>query len=127
MTDTITILVVEDEAIVALDLQSRLRRLGYLVPETAASGTEAIQLAEQLQPDLIFMDIGLQGTMDGIEAAEQICACSTVQVVFLTAYADANTRQRAEFIAPASFLSKPFADEEVLTAIKTALSKRNES
>jgi CheY-like chemotaxis protein len=92
----VRILVVEDEAIIALGLQRRLQRLGYLVPTTASSGEEAIELAEQQQPDVIFMDIGLRGEIDGIEAAKQIRARFDIPIVFLTAYTDTDTRQRTE-------------------------------
>ena len=120
MTD-ITILIVEDEAIVALDLQSRLRRIGYHVPTTALSGDVAIRQAEQIQPDLIIMDIGLIGPLDGIQVAEQILAHFSIPIVFLTAYTDSRTRQRAEALGPAAFLTKPFEDEAIANAIMTAL------
>ncbi len=120
MKDT-TILIVEDEMIVALDLQGRLQRLGYIVPATAISGEEAVELAEQIRPDLILMDIGLRAEMDGVEAAEQINARFGIPVVFLTAYTDAKTKQRAEATFPSGFLAKPFADEELLNAISIAL------
>lgn len=115
------ILIVEDEMIVALDLQDRLQRLGYSVSETAMSGQEALKLAEEMRPDLIFMDIGLKGDMDGIEVARQIHARFAIPIVFLTAYGDANTRQRAEATSPAAFLAKPFDETELARAIENGL------
>ncbi len=116
-----TLLIVEDEMIVVLDLQIRLQRLGYDVPATAISGEEAIELAEKVRPNLILMDIGLKGNMDGIEAAELIRARFGIPVVFLTAYGDANTKLRVEATEPATFLIKPFEDTELLLAIETGL------
>lgn len=119
-----TILIVEDEAIVALDLQSKLELWGYQVPMTAMTGEEAIRLTGQIRPDLIFMDIGLRGSMDGIQAAEYIRAHMAIPVIFLTAYGDIRTRQHVEAIAPVAFLTKPFSDEDVLGAIDAALNTR---
>ena len=116
-----TLLIRADELIVAPDLERRLQRLSSSVPATAISGEEAIELAEQIRPELIFMDIGLIGAMDGIEAAALIRARFSIPIVFLTAYTDANTRQRAESVSPAGFLAKPFADDELLNAIRIAL------
>ncbi len=118
------ILVAEDEAIVALDLRNMLRRMGYQVPLIAMSSEEAINFAIQVRPDMIFMDIGLGGTVDGIQAAEQIRARIATQVVFVTAYGDTKTRQRAEKIMPAAFLNKPFTMEEILSAITTTFGAR---
>jgi len=119
-----TILIVEDEAIVALDLQRRLQQLGYRVPSTAGSGEEAIRLAGQMQPDLVCMDIGLRGDMDGIEAAVQIRTRFGIPSILLTAYSDVKTRERAEAVSLAVFLTKPFEDEDVLNAIQAVLSDR---
>ncbi len=116
-----TILIVEDEAIVALDLQNRLDRLGYQVPAIAMTGAEAITCAESLRPDLIIMDIGLSGPMDGIQAAEEIVARFAVAIVFLTAYADVKTKQQAVALAPVAFLTKPFEDRELQSAIEAGL------
>lgn len=88
---TTSILIVEDESIVALDLQMRLTRLGYRVVGIAASGTEALQLAEQFQPDLTLMDIRLKGALDGIETAQALRQRLDAPIVYLTAYADEAT------------------------------------
>ena len=79
------ILIVEDERLIAIDLQRRLTRLGYTVVALAASGAEAIQEALALHPDVVLMDIRLQGDMDGVEAAQQIHASAAIPVVFMTA------------------------------------------
>src|SRR5437764_12001222 len=90
------ILVVEDESIVALDIQDSLESLGYDVPATVASGEEAIVQAGVLRPNLVLMDIQLQGRMDGVEAADQIRQRFGIPVVYLTANADHPTVQGAK-------------------------------
>ena len=104
------LLIVEDEAIVAADLQSRLPQLGYQVAGTAASGEHALALAEQVQPDLVLMDIHLPGTMDGIETAREMRARFRLPVVFLTAYAEGATLQRAKLAEPFGYILKPFEE-----------------
>ena len=90
------ILIVEDERLIALDLQRRLTRLGYTVIGIMASGPQAIAAADQLQPDLVLMDIRLQGEMDGIDAALHIQTDRPIPVIYLTAYVDEATVQRAQ-------------------------------
>ena len=102
------ILIVEDERLIALDLQRRLTQLGYTVVGNVAAGAQAITAACQLQPDLILMDIRLQGDMDGIDAALQIQADRLVPIIYLTAYVDESTVQRAQATSPWGFLRKPF-------------------
>ena len=123
MMTTTQILVVEDESVVALDLQTRLKRLGYTVPAVAASGEDAIRKAEELRPDLVLMDIRLRGEMDGIEAAEQIRARVSIPVIYLTAYTDEATLQRAKVTDPFGYLLKPFKERELHTTIELALHK----
>lgn len=94
------ILVVEDEAIVARDLQRRLQGLGYDVPVTSATGEHAIAQALEWRPELILMDIRLKGEIDGVEAALRIRRTFDIPVIFLTAYADANTLDRAKITEP---------------------------
>jgi CheY-like chemotaxis protein len=94
------ILIVEDETIVALDLQNSLKLLGYNVVGTASSGADAIAKAEKMQPDLVLMDIILNGDMDGVQAAETIHSMLDVPVVFLTACADDKTLDRAKVSEP---------------------------
>jgi len=114
---TSTILVVEDENIVAKDLQNRLKRLGYAVPELASSGEEAIRKAATSRPDLVLMDIGLRGKIDGIEAAQQIYTRLRIPVVFLTAYADDSTIRRAKIVKPFGYIGKPLEDQELYTIL----------
>lgn len=117
------IFVVEDEGIVSLDIQNQLRRAGYITAGTAASGPEAIEQALSLQPDLILMDIKLQGQMDGIAAADQIRASLDVPIVYLTAYADEVTLARAAVTAVFGYLLKPFKERELIATIEMALSR----
>ena len=114
---------VEDEGIVALDLSNTLRHLGYIVAGVAVSGEQAIQLAVETKPDLVTMDIRLRGEIDGIEAAQQIRSRLSVPIIFVTAFADENTLQRARMTNPAGFLSKPFVKSQLYEAIETAISR----
>jgi PAS domain S-box-containing protein len=115
------ILLVEDERIVALDLQARLQRLGYAVAGIAATGEEALKAAIETRPDLALVDIRLKGEMDGIEVAGQFRKRLSVPVIFLTAYADAATVERAKRTEPLGYLIKPFQEEELITSIELAL------
>ncbi len=116
-----TILVVEDETIVAKDIQCSLQRLGYHVPSTATSGEEAIRKAGELKPDLVLMDIVLKGRMDGVETAQHLQHQFDVPVVYLTAYADHQTLDRVKTTTPAGYMLKPFQPNELRTTIELAL------
>src|SRR5512139_2167279 len=107
------ILVVEDERIVAKDISRRLEKLGYTVVATASSGAEAIRKAREIHPDLILMDVQLKGDMDGIDAAQQIRADADIPVIYLTAYADQNTLQRAKITEPFGYIVKPFDERDL--------------
>jgi two-component system, response regulator PdtaR len=117
------ILVVEDERIVARDIQRRLRRLGYTVCAIASSGQEALEQAAQTQPNLVLMDIVLHGPMDGVEAAAQLRARYQIPVIYLTAYADDDLVQRAKYTEPFGYLLKPFNTPALQTTIAMALYK----
>ena len=117
------ILVVEDESIVALDLQSILNRMGYNVVATAISGEEAIELAATSQPDLVLMDIRLRDSMDGVETAQQLLIQFGIRVIYLTAHADESTLQRAKITEPLGYLVKPFEERELRGTIEMALYK----
>jgi len=117
------ILVVEDESIVAADIRRTLQNLGYDVIDTVSTGRAAIEKAQQHRPDLVLMDIVLKGSMDGIEAAEQIRSCFNIPVVYLTAYTDQQTLQRAKVTEPFGYIVKPFEDRELKSVIKMALYK----
>ena len=118
------ILVVEDEGVVARDIQSTLTSLGYDVPAIAFSGEEAVRKAEEIQPDLVLMDIVLRTDPDGVEAARQIRDRFDVPVVYLTAYADEETLQRALATGAFGYVVKPFSERQLRAAIETALRKR---
>ncbi len=117
------ILVVEDEAIVAMDISVRLRALGYEVVGPASTGADALEIAEQTRPDLVLMDIMLRGGMDGVEAARRIRETTGAPIVYLTAYADDSTLRRAKVAEPLGYLLKPFEERELRTTIETALYK----
>ncbi len=115
------ILVVEDEVIVAKDIQERLNSLGHSVAGTASSGEEAIAKIEETQPELILMDIKIKGPMNGIATAEKIRKGFNIPVVYLTAYADEDTVRRAKVTKPFGYLVKPFDDRELHSTIEIAL------
>jgi len=117
------VLVVEDEAIVALDIQSRLRNMGYEVVRQVSSGEAAVEAAREMRPDLILMDIMLDGSMDGIQAAGAIRSDLSIPIIYLTAYADETTLQRAKVTDPFGYIIKPFEDRELSVNIEMALYK----
>ena len=119
----IRILVVEDESLVARDIQNMLRSLGYEVTGVVASGEQAIQKASASAPDLVLMDIVLKGEIDGITAAEKLWEDYGIPVIYLTAYADDTTFERAKMTKPFGYLLKPFEERELQTTIEMALYK----
>jgi PAS domain S-box-containing protein len=116
-------MVVEDEAIVAMDLESQLRDMGYDVCGTFDNAHDAIACAHNEQPDLVLMDIVIRSSMDGIEAAKHISLTMGIPVIFLTAYSDDTTVRRAAQTAPYGYLTKPFQTRELQAAIEVALYK----
>jgi len=117
------ILVVEDDNAVATNLRHELTDLGYEVPATASSAEEALRLAEAAQPDLVLMDIVLNGRMDGIETSAELRERADVPIVYLTAHADDATLRRAKITEPYGYLIKPYEEQELRTTIETALFK----
>jgi hypothetical protein len=117
------IMIVEDESIVAKDIQNSLTGLGYTVAGIVAFGEEAVERVGALKPDLILMDVKLKGAMDGIEAAERIRREHSVPVVYLTAYTDDDTLRRAKVTEAFGYLLKPFEDRELRMTIEMALYK----
>ncbi|NEO97660.1 MAG: response regulator [Symploca sp. SIO2E9] len=115
------ILVVEDELIVATTIANKLSRIGYIVTAKVASGSQAIAKAIETKPDLILMDIFLKGEIDGIAAAGQIRQQLNIPVIYLTAYADPNTLERAKLTKPLAYIIKPFNETELQVAIELAL------
>lgn len=116
-----SILVVEDEMIVAEDLVETLRTLGYTICGTAASGEDAISKAMAQIPDIVLMDIMLRGEIDGIEAAKTIRGRLEVPIIFLTSFADGEVLNRAKLSEPFGYLTKPFAERELHASIEMAL------
>ena len=119
------ILIVEDESIVAKDIQNSLKKLGYLVPTIISSGEKAIEEIEENRPELVLMDIMLKGQMTGIEAANVIRDRFQIPVIFLTAYADDNTISQAKIAEPYGYIIKPFKEKELQTTIEMALYKHD--
>lgn len=118
------ILIVEDESIIAFDLEACLVDFGYDVVGVTGFGEEAIKLADELKPDLVLMDIMLKGQMDGVTAAQRINNKSPV--IFLTAYANSATIERAETTKPYGYLNKPFDDKVLYATVEQALNKRRQ-
>jgi two-component system, cell cycle sensor histidine kinase and response regulator CckA len=114
------ILIVEDEAVIALDLKSILENLGYTVSGSESSADKAIKICEEDSPDLVLMDIVLEGEMDGIEAAEIVRSRWGIPVVFLTAFADLERLNRAKLVNPFGYLVKPFRDQDLKVTLEMA-------
>lgn len=117
------ILIVEDEAIVALDLRQHLEEMGYGVAGIAESASDAIALAERTAPALTLMDISLKGNISGIDAAEQLTREHQIPVVFLTSFSDRETVRKAARAEPFGYLTKPFQAHELHATIEVALYK----
>lgn len=117
------ILIVEDEALVALDLTDSLEAWGYTVTAACSTGGSAVASARENPPDLVLMDISLYGEMDGIEAAKSIQAFLDVPVIFTTAYCEDDVLDRAKMVAPYGYLGKPFHTFELRNTLETALYK----
>ena len=115
------IVIVDDEVLIAADLKSRLKELGYMVCGQATNGKQALTLVEQHRPDLVIMDIALQEKMDGIAAAEAIRNTWGIPIIFLTAYADTERLERAKLTYPFGYLLKPFQDRELKITVEMAL------
>jgi two-component system sensor kinase FixL len=120
---SIEVLVVEDEAIVAADLAAQLRRLKYKVPAVVSTGEEALALVSRMSPSLVLMDIKLAGEVDGIEAARRIQTELATPVIYLSAHSDEATLARAKTTGPYGYLVKPFDLAELRTTIEVALYK----
>jgi len=117
------ILIVEDEGVVALDIKNRLESFGYVVSDIVPSGEEAIEKTSAQIPDLVLMDIKLCGDMDGIAAAEEIQKRVNIPIVYLTAYSEEKTLQRARITEPYGYILKPYNERELLISIEIALYK----
>jgi len=117
------VMIVEDEAVVALHLRQELTKLGYFVAGVATAGEQALKMVEEVFPDVILMDIHIQGEMDGIETAKRIPRYLHIPVIYLTAYSEDSTLKRAGDTYPYGYLIKPFLDRELHASIKMALER----
>ncbi|MGD1920972.1 MAG: EAL domain-containing protein [Pleurocapsa sp.] len=124
--DKVKILIVEDELLIAENLSIKLKKLGYEVVDIVSSGNAAIKQAKLHSPDLILMDIAIKGEIDGIKTAELIKETQNTAIVFLTAYADDKTLERASLTGCYGYILKPFKDRELHATIKIALKKHQE-
>jgi|YNPNPStandDraft_1061719.scaffolds.fasta_scaffold106601_2 CheY-like chemotaxis protein len=115
------ILIVEDEVIVAKDMELMLRNLGYAVCGIVRTGEEGVRRASQELPDLVMMDIGLKGEIDGIETARQIKAAHDIPVVYFTAITDQSTFERAKQTDPYGFICKPFEEKDLRSVVELAV------
>ena len=118
------ILVVDDEAIITMQLEERLTAMGYTVAGMAASGEDAVDKARRIRPDLILMDIVMPGKMNGIEAAKIITRELDIPVVFVTSYADDVIIEKAKSVRPYGYIVKPFNELEIKAAIEVALFRK---
>lgn len=118
------ILIVEKERIIAIDIKNSLHRMGCEVMEILSSGEEVIRKVKEEKPDLILMEITLEGALDGIETAEIISSKYDIPVIYLTAYSDRETLQRAKITEPYGYLIRPFDSREIEIAIEMAFIKR---
>jgi CheY-like chemotaxis protein/DNA-binding PadR family transcriptional regulator len=118
------ILVVDDEAIITMQLEERLSAMGYTVVGMAASGEDAVNKARSMRPDLVLMDIVMPGKMNGIEAAKIITEELDIPVVFVTSYADDTIIEKAKTVRPYGYIVKPFNELEIKAAIEVALFRK---
>lgn len=124
---TVKILLVEDEAIVAMQIESDLEIMGYTVVGIYASGEKALVGVEAVVPDLVLMDIKLQGALDGIETASRLVRGHDIPVIFLTAHSEESTIRRAKSVSPYGYLLKPVDAQELHVAIQRAILDRRNS
>lgn len=118
MMSTAKILVVESESIIALDIQETLEKAGYIVPAVAYSGRKAINLAAEVSPDLVLMDLELKGEPNSVNTANQISTRFNIPVVYLTTYPS------AESLNTFCYIRKPFREEDLYTAVERAISPK---
>lgn len=123
MSAYIKILIVEDERIVAIDLKRRLSKLGYQVTGMAANGQKALALIDQELPNVVLMDIHIQGDIDGVEVATMLQKTHSIPVIYLTAYSEEKTLTRARATKPYGYLLKPFSDRELHIIIQVSIER----
>jgi len=117
------VLIVEDDKLIAHIEQWRLSKLGYDVCGSAGTGIESLNCVAKMRPDIILMDISLEGEMDGIETARQIKKDFNIPVIFVSAHVDGATIERARAIHPEGFIQKPFNDDDLRVAIELGIKK----
>jgi len=127
MAKKIRIFIVEDDPILSLYLGHELTEIGYDVVGSAESGEEALNRIPEVKPEFVFMDISLKGSIDGIEAASQLRTKYPVPFVFLTGFADEETRQRAKVTQPCGYILKPFDPAELHAVIRLGIPNLSES
>lgn len=123
MEKPLRILVVEDDAIIGMDIEHRVKKLGYDVCGVADTAAEALDIASDKKPDLALMDIRLRGEVDGIEAARMLRDQFAVPVIFITAYSDMKMRSRALDMDPLGYIVKPLREVELKKTLKAAEAK----
>ncbi|GAB4000906.1 hypothetical protein GCM10028807_55380 [Spirosoma daeguense] len=121
-SEQLRILIVEDEAILALDLKAKLQSEGYVVVGTASTGARALEIFGQQPVDLVLCDVNIKGEIDGIETSRRLLAIRVVPLIYLTAFSDADTLRRAKQTAPAAYLVKPANIAQLRIAIELAIS-----
>ena len=119
------IMIVEDEAVIALQLQQSLTSMGFDVVGVAYSGEEAVETARDLRPDLILTDIRIPGKLDGIQVAEIVKSELDIPVIFLTASSEDKILERTKQVEPYGYIVKPFQNREFKAAIEVALYKKD--
>ncbi|MBN1923872.1 MAG: response regulator [Nanoarchaeota archaeon] len=122
---TAKVLIVEDEALVARDLDVRLRKMGFKVTGVASTGKDAIKSVEKERPDVVLMDIYLKGAITGIEAAKDIWKRFKVPVIYVTAYSDEKTVKKAMETGPIGYILKPIDEKELFSALGQALDSKD--
>lgn len=111
------IVITEDDAIIALDIERQVAAMGHTVVGVAATAEEALRIVEERQPDLVLLDIRLKGAVDGIAVAEEIQRRFSTPIIFITAYSDKSVIERARAVQPQGYLVKPIRKEDLAEAI----------
>jgi DNA-binding NarL/FixJ family response regulator len=120
----IEVLIVEDEVLLAMEYEVILRDMGYSVLRAAFSGHDAVLLSSQYRPDIVLMDIKIDGSLNGINAARQIQEGLNIPVLFITGHADEETRKKAHEINPAGYLTKPLDEGELRETLENILNSK---
>ncbi|MBD3414393.1 MAG: response regulator [Candidatus Aminicenantes bacterium] len=115
------VLIVEDEGIVSLDLKNTLSTFGKIESEVAFTAEDAMNMIKKNRPDLVLMDIGLKGNIDGIQAAEMVIKDHKIPLVFLTGFADSSTEKKANSISPDGYMTKPVDEDKLRKLIQQIL------